>query len=78
MAASGAGASPGRLQQKEGQAGNLTVGTRQQRSSEERLAMRRTAGGESSSSGQPYECGEKVLRAGLDAVERGHGLGHLL
>jgi hypothetical protein len=38
----------------------------------------RMAGGESISSGKPYECGEKVLRVGLDAVEGGCGLGHLL
>jgi hypothetical protein len=44
----------------------------------ERLALRRTAGGESSSLGQPYECGEKVLRVGLDAVEGGCGPGCLL
>jgi hypothetical protein len=48
------------------------------RSVRDGLAMRRTAGGESSSSGQPYECGEKVLRAGLDGVEGGRGPGRLL
>jgi hypothetical protein len=39
---------------------------------------RRMARGETSSSGQPYECGEKVLRAGLDAVEGGRGPRRLL
>jgi hypothetical protein len=48
------------------------------RSVRDGLATRRTAGGESSSLGQPYECGEKVLRAWLVAVEGGHGLGRLL
>jgi hypothetical protein len=36
------------------------------------------AGGESSSSGQPYECGEKVFRAGLDAVEGRRSCGSVL
>jgi hypothetical protein len=41
-------------------------------------AMRRMVGGESSSSRQPYECGEKVLRTGLDVVEGGCSPGRLL
>jgi hypothetical protein len=48
------------------------------RTNGEWLATRRMAGGESSSLGQPDECGEKVLRVGLDAVEGGHGPGRLL
>jgi hypothetical protein len=72
------GGSPGQLQHKEGQAGNLIAGTRRQRSSRERLLTRKIAGGESSSTGQPYERGEKVLRVGLDAVEGGRGPGRLL
>jgi hypothetical protein len=70
--------SPREVREEEEDCMELTEDFIGRRSVGDGLAMRRTAGGELSSSGQPYECGEKVLRVGLDAVEGGHGPGRLL
>jgi hypothetical protein len=70
--------SPREVREEEDDCTELTEDFIGRRSVRDRLATRRMAGGESSSSGQPYECKEKVLRAGMDAVEGGHGPGRLL
>jgi hypothetical protein len=70
--------SPREVREEEEDCTELTEDFIGRRSVGDGLAMRRTAGGELSSSGQPYECGEKVLRVGLDAVEGGRGPGRLL
>jgi hypothetical protein len=70
--------SPREVREEEDDYTELTEDFTGQRGDGDRLAMRRVTGGESSSSGQPYECREKVLRAALDAVERGRSLGRLL